>query len=310
MNKSLLDFIKYLSREDKKTLSQKALKLCEEVGELAKVVLPYDNADSTTHRFIEKERILEEVVDSILVAYSVAISLDFDDFEIEEKVKEKVAKWSSLQSRDRRIKYPLPYEIHITIDTVSDIEKFKFDCETIGVKPILLDLHLKNNGIIKDLMTSSIFYGNNKGAYEETKRISSQLIERGYSILREKIETVPWHPAAPTLEFNNNEMPNNCYFECHLNILCNDDKRKSLEEITKYFGFVHLSRNVFKRFDDGNYVIMATVRSYTKTYEDFKNDILLLKNELCNNDFEIQKEIIEFSIYDTKINHDSSWINK
>lgn len=38
------DFIKKLSLSDKKTLSQKALKTCEEVGELAKAVLPFDSA--------------------------------------------------------------------------------------------------------------------------------------------------------------------------------------------------------------------------------------------------------------------------
>ena len=60
MNTQLLDYIKKLSLDDKKTLSQKALKVAEESGELAKVVLPFDNAAGTIHRFIEKGRILEE----------------------------------------------------------------------------------------------------------------------------------------------------------------------------------------------------------------------------------------------------------
>lgn len=34
----------------------------EEYGELARVVLPYDGADGTSHRFVEKERVLEESV--------------------------------------------------------------------------------------------------------------------------------------------------------------------------------------------------------------------------------------------------------
>ena len=42
MNKFLDDFIKDLSIKDKKTLSQKGLKLAEEVGELARAILPYD----------------------------------------------------------------------------------------------------------------------------------------------------------------------------------------------------------------------------------------------------------------------------
>lgn len=58
---NLNNYIKSLSIKDKKTLSQKGLKLAEEVGELAKAILPYDSAHGTNHRFIDKEKILEEV---------------------------------------------------------------------------------------------------------------------------------------------------------------------------------------------------------------------------------------------------------
>jgi hypothetical protein len=50
MNNELLDYIQNLSLRDFKTLSQKALKVSEECGELAKAVLPYDNAYATRHR--------------------------------------------------------------------------------------------------------------------------------------------------------------------------------------------------------------------------------------------------------------------
>ena len=47
MNKNISDFIRTLSEKDKKTLSQKCLKLVEEVGELARIILPYDSAHGT-----------------------------------------------------------------------------------------------------------------------------------------------------------------------------------------------------------------------------------------------------------------------
>ena len=47
MNTELLSYIQKLSIRDKKTLSQKALKVTEECGELARVVLPFDNAAGT-----------------------------------------------------------------------------------------------------------------------------------------------------------------------------------------------------------------------------------------------------------------------
>ena len=61
----------------------------------------------------------------------------------------------------------------------------------------MLDLQ-RDQIVIKDVMTSSVFMGNNTGAYQEMKRISNGLWAAGFEILREKIETVPWHPAAPS----------------------------------------------------------------------------------------------------------------
>ncbi len=77
MSPELFEYIQRLSLADKKTLSQKALKVAEESGELAKVVLPFDNAAGTIHRFIEKGRILEESVDVILTAISIAYELGY-----------------------------------------------------------------------------------------------------------------------------------------------------------------------------------------------------------------------------------------
>jgi hypothetical protein len=54
INPDLIEFIKTLSLNDKKTLTQKALKTSEEVGELAKAVLPFEGAAGTLHRFHRK----------------------------------------------------------------------------------------------------------------------------------------------------------------------------------------------------------------------------------------------------------------
>lgn len=54
VKRDINNYIKSLSLKDKKTLSQKCLKLTEEVGELAKAILPYDSAHGTNHRFIER----------------------------------------------------------------------------------------------------------------------------------------------------------------------------------------------------------------------------------------------------------------
>ena len=226
------DFIKSLSIKDKKTLSQKGLKLVEEVGELARVILPYDSAHGTNHRFIDREAILEEVVDVYLTNISIAHSLGFTDEEFNDMLSKKSEKWSQLQASEEKAEFPLPFEIHVTVDfdelftniwsekiqskgvikyPIEDrkaerqewvdklLDKFKDVCSKIGVKPIVIDLEINDGSIIKDIMTSSKHFGDNRSAYEESERICSELRKYGYKVLRNKIESVPWHPAAPCL---------------------------------------------------------------------------------------------------------------
>jgi predicted house-cleaning noncanonical NTP pyrophosphatase (MazG superfamily) len=83
------DLIKELTRNDKKTLSGKALKAQEEVGSLAKCVLPYEGGHGTNHRFITDKKILEECVDTFLTVRSIAYSLGFSDEEWDSMVVSK-----------------------------------------------------------------------------------------------------------------------------------------------------------------------------------------------------------------------------
>lgn len=314
MDKKTLDYIKTLTKNDKKNLSQKALKTCEEVGELAKVILPYENAFATTHRFVDRVRILEECVDSYLCLMSIAYDLNFSDEEFEAMVNHKMKIWADLQAREGRIKYPVPYEIHITVEpiygtngNVISIDDFRSACKQLNVKPILLDLHLQGGKTMKDLMTSSSFMGNNREAFEEMKRIANGLSALGYTVIREKIETIPWHPAAPSRAHENPTMPPNCYFESHLNVLCTQNRLKQLKQIAELHE-ARRSSNVFKRFDDGTFTIMVTYRNYETVYEDFKSKLEEIKKDLKENGFELEKEIVEFSVFDTKVSHDTAWI--
>lgn len=312
MNKDILKFIQHLSIKDKKSLSQKALKLSEECGELAKVVLPYEGAYATNHRFIDKEAILEEVADVFLTAISIAYSNGHSDEEIEEMIEKKTILWQELQAKEDKVEYPIPYEIHVTISKPESIEKFKNACEEIGVKPIFLDLGANE---IQDVMTSSNHFGDNTSAYNEMKRINHALsMGSGFKVIREKIETIPWHPAAPSKSDINPNMPINCYFESHISVVCHEDgkgeKTKGLLEGAVKMCNAHLSKNFFKKIGDGKFINMVTLRDYKCTYEEFKEKLEQLKKQLDYFGFEFEKEVVEFSIYDTKVSHDYNWLNK
>lgn len=338
------EFIKTLSIQDKKNLSQKALKTCEEVGELAKAILPFDSAPGTNHRFVDKYKILEEVADVYLTNISIAYSLGFTDEEINEVIHQKSLKWSEIQSKELESSFPLPFEIHITVDGSEmrdpimfdrkrfDIDYFKKVCKSIGVKPIVLDLET-NQDIIKDTMTSSKFFGDNRGAYDESQRIVEELKECGFEVLRTKIETVPWHPSAPAVwpDFSKSNrspvnLPNDCYFESHIGVIILPEQK---EDLTKYIdkefngktlgdrvnvrlsGIVKLSQNFFKKsVDGGQFVNMVTYRSNTVGSRDFKNEVEIIKEALRIGGFNFEKVEVEYAIYDTNVSHDSNWLKK
>jgi len=314
MDKKLLDYIKELSKRDKKTLSQKALKVSEEQGELAKAILPFDSAYACRHRFVDKYKILEEVADTMLAAVSIAYDLDFSHDEIEDMIDIKSQVWQSRQVSEDSAEFPMPFEIHVTVERGDDVDletfttKFKKACETIGVKAIVLDLENSDGDSSNDVMTSSKFYGDNRTSYEELQRIKGHLERLKYKVVREKIETAPWHPGAPKKQ--GDAMPKNCYFESHIAIEIDDSKetKKELASIASRLSG-HLSKNMFKKVEDNKYVIMLTIRDYHVCKKEFEDRIIKSIDTLKEEGWNMhKKEIVEFAIYDTKISHDYLWL--
>ena len=324
MSKYINDFIKDLSIKDKKTLSQKTLKLVEEVGELSRVILPFDSAPGTNHRFSDREKILEEVVDVYLSNISIAHSLGFTEEDFNEMLNKKTDKWAKLQLKEDEVTFPLPYEIHVTVDTASEgfynIEDFRLDCGEVGVKPIVLDLEMKE-GTLKDVMTSSKHFGDNRTAYEEANRIANKLTSFGYRVVRNKIETVPWHPAAPTFK-TGEPIPNGCYFESHIGVVISPDEKEALQDFVQGLndrcteagrieigGTCKLSQNFFKKSKDGSkFVNMLTYRDNMTCRKDFEHGVEAIKWSLDKCGFEFEKVEVEYALYDTNVNHDSKWI--
>lgn len=324
------DFIKNLSISDKKTLSQKGLKLVEEVGELARVILPYDSAHGTNHRFIDREAILEEVVDVYLTNISIAHSLGFTDEEFNDMLVEKSKKWSQLQANEEKVNFPLPFEIHVTVDGSEmkdpimcdskefNLEIFKNACLDIGVKPIVIDLEINGEADIQDVMTSSKHFGDNRSSYEESERISKKLKDWGFITVRNKIESVPWHPAAPVIS-TGRDIPNGCYFESHIGVVIKPEEKERLNEFVKYTladgqlielsGTAKLSQNFFKKSKDGSaFVNMLTYRSNKCGSPKFKLEVEGIKYLLQEEGFEFEKVEVEYAVYDTNVTHDAKWI--
>lgn len=297
--------IKELSLKDTKTFSQQGLKLMEECGELAKRMLPFDNADGTRHRFVDRNMLTDGVVDVILVARSIAYKLKITDDRFNAMMHKKVHRWDKLQSLPAYDSYP--YEIHITVSQAESYEQFILDCKEIGVKAVVLDLHTKSSGVIKDVMTSSTMVGTNESVIDEVDRITDELEERGYRVVRQKIETVPWHPHTTAERGADN------YFESHLPVTIPDTPEAfdKMYYIIKRYPGAHLSRNSLKRHNDGTAIYMVTMRHNDCNHDDFVKRVNQLRGGLAGEGYDIgSKDMVEWAIYDNNIQHDSEWVEE
>lgn len=310
LTNKLLEYVRFLSKNDIKTLSQKVTKTAAELGELSEAVLPFDNAYSCRYKFVEKKHILDESVDVILCALSIAYDLGYNDEEIEEMMWKKSKKWHGRQNDEKKVDFNIPYEIHITVAPTSDKEEFKLACEKLNVKATILDLQDQDNKtIMQDIMTSSIYIGDNKGVLAEIERIKNGLTD--FTIVRSKIETVPFHPSAPQNVKENKPEEETYYFEAHLNVLLPHDIDKILYakflKLTDSYS-IHFSQNLKKVYNDGTRVISLTYRETGTDRADFDFCLGEFKKGLSGLDIKIEDEIVEFAIYDDCVLHDEQWV--
>lgn len=308
MNKELIEFITKLSINDKKSLSQKCGKVTEENGELSGKILAYENASGFQDKIVGKKAILEESVDVLLSAISIPLAEGFTIDDITDMINKKCLHWEQKQIKEEKVEFPIWFESHVTVKRPEDITQYVEDCKEIGVKPIVLDLQNGSETVMQDVMTSSKHFGDNKSSMEDTVKISNFLKSKGYNVVREKIESVPYHPSAPRDFDKNPTMPKDCYFESHIGVKISNDSDYDLLHYISTTKECHLSKNFFKKNDDGSCVVMMTYRKYDGTLEEFEYIIENLKQVLNEAGFNFEKVIVEFSVYDSKVSHDSEWL--
>jgi len=187
----------------------------------------------------------------------------------------------------------MQYEIHVTVKT-NDIEKFRFDCNKIGVKPILIETE-KLGEFNNQVMTSSKYSGDDFKA--TLGLIEYQLKDLDYDILRRKVEILP----------SERKHDDFIYYESHLRLkLPKDFDREFLVELCRQEKF-HLSKNLFKSCEGYNYQ-MITYRDYEASYSQFNKVIDNMKSILEFFQIEFDKVEIEECIFDSNIFIDRNWI--
>ncbi|HXP53190.1 MAG TPA: hypothetical protein VN922_24820 [Bacteroidia bacterium] len=203
-----------------------------------------------------------------------------------------------------------PYELHLTVNYGSS-EHFKELCEVLGVKPLLIEMQLKNGGTAEDLMCSFKQETTYEHIINKTKSLAKSFRHLGYKVIRTKIETAPWHPVSPQKEFDDSHK--DMYFEAHIGVILPKGisslswEHKILDKWGKLLN-VHKSTNVFKEETD-HVIQMFTIRDH-KSRVSFDRTLAAYQAVLSVAGFKTERVISEFAIYDSNISHDAEWIGE
>ena len=194
-----------------------------------------------------------------------------------------------------------PFEIHITVHPDTNITEFKRACAVMGdVKPLVIANVIDDDLNVKiDIMTRSTVVGDTDKVGDELFRVYSGLNDRGFDILRNKVETVPW--AYEKLK-NFSREKNVPYFETHIEILGYESVRQVYLNAKQYGGY--LSWNV-----DKENVLMVTFRMDHVTEAEFATYTDRMRDNLERNGLVIGRKIVEFAFHDDNKAHDDAWVN-
>lgn len=134
-------------------------------------------------------------------------------------------------------------------------------------------------------------------------RIASGLKSSGLEVVREKIETTPWHPLSPKTSLD--QMEPGTYFECHFTLpdLPTMHGLKPLE-----WGGIPflLSTTESKRQKN---LVFATMRHYIATAGTFVEGVNNIHATLTAQLGEIKLPTVEFALYDSNPTHDKAWVD-
>ena len=216
-------------------------------------------------------------------------------------MKEKAVHWSHLKEQDISDgKYP--FEIHLTV-LVKYLNGFVDWCNHQGdIKPIVLDLYHDDVTDIQ-VTTSSVIFGSLDDAIIKMKELVERTEKHGAKVIREKIETVPWHPAIT----EKNELKGK-YFESHLPLFFNS--KKELDEFRVKCPFLHISKNTSKPDINGCIKVFMTHRSAPGGTLREHNFELMGFAFLLDSPHRAGKIITEYAVLDSNEELDAKWLGK
>lgn len=210
-----------------------------------------------------------------------------------------------------------PYEIHITVKT-GDVEKFKTDCNGLGINPLFIRNQRKNR-FWGDLLTNQEVIGQYPEAVAAMGITRNGLEGLGYEIVRQKIETTLENTQfAPQTRTENLRDFSMMYYEAHFKMampLGTPSLNEFLEgkdaRISTMYG-LHLSTNMFSDSKKTSSFIFTYRRNRVQvnSANDFSSYVESIRRDLKRGYGLTVREVSrEVCVIDSNEGHDAEWMH-
>jgi hypothetical protein len=199
-----------------------------------------------------------------------------------------------------------PHEIHITVAPPRNPRHFLRACEEIGVRACIFDNEHATGEHMTDFLTASDHKVPTTKAVSIMHEQADELTARGFTVIREKIETSPLNPMVPRRANADPQPSDSTYFETHFDVEAIGHNWLGRLTLIENMGPVHpvlLSVNR-KKPDE----FLATFRMYGVYLEDFASHLEVAQGRLSHY-HKITPDEVEFASHDTNPAHDKNWVN-
>ena len=206
-------------------------------------------------------------------------------------------------------KYTGAFEAHITIESLPDAatkERFMAFCEKNALKGI--EIELSRGDFMHQPMTCSLHEGDFQEVLGNVQHIAQNLAAEGFPVTRVKLEAAPFNAELPQTNAEVVQHAPSNYFEHHLKLLlpAEADTDLLLQICEKYHA--HLSRNAFKKLQDGMSERFVTIRNYGLGKAEAEQSLCDLRNAIEAVGFQVIKSITEYCVYDDCLDLDANWL--
>ena len=205
---------------------------------------------------------------------------------------------------------PGTFEAHVTVSTTSapSLEAFRAACAELGVKCISIEL--PEGETRAQPMTGSFHRGELLDVQQQVVAISRELVRKGFTVTRTKIEAHGRLDWTPTTDEEARKGPSTSYFEFHMKLaLPADTDLTPLVARFKELG-AHLSRNAHKAASaDGMAEYFVTVRAHRVGRVTAEARFAALCAEVERAGYAVRNRIREYTVFDTNVALDRGWID-